>query len=83
MVFRFPLFVTADEKSAVTAFLLYMYDRIASEKAKLNEAHGSERQGVGGLYAEEQSCQQPSQADRSNNSDTKTDECHSQSVPHN
>jgi hypothetical protein len=37
MVFRFPLFVTADEKSAVTAFLLYMYDRIASEKAKLNE----------------------------------------------
>src|SRR5882724_892713 len=48
-----------------------------------HKAHGSERQGVGGLYAEEQSCQKPSQADRSNNSDTKTDECHSQSVPHN
>src|SRR6266566_800560 len=30
-----------------------------------HKAHGSERQGIGGLYAEEQSCQKPSQADRS------------------
>src|SRR2546429_155568 len=48
-----------------------------------HKAHGSERQGIGGLYAEEQSCQKPSQADRSNNSDSKTDECHSQSVSDN
>ena len=37
MVFQFPLFVTVDEKSAVTAFILYLYERIESEKAKLNE----------------------------------------------
>jgi hypothetical protein len=38
MVFQFPLFVTVDEKSAVTAFILYIcMNRIVSEKAKLKE----------------------------------------------
>jgi hypothetical protein len=40
MGFQFPLFMTGDEESAVTAFIHYMYEnrnRIVSEKAKPNE----------------------------------------------
>ena len=52
------------------------------DRAKQN-AHSSEREGVRGLYAEEQSYEKPSKAYRGNDSETKTGERHSQSVPHN
>jgi hypothetical protein len=40
MVFQFPLFVTVDEKSAVTAFILYMYEQNCERKSE------AEREGV-------------------------------------
>jgi hypothetical protein len=40
MVYQFPLFVTGDEKPAVTAFILYMYEQNCERKSEV------EREGV-------------------------------------